>query len=91
MKKGMDYGGDSNKPGGRYEENAVRGQKLRTECAPDRSSFMGKSHDQIAGRKMGGGPRDVSHSLGGAGETMDYNNKPAGRGSSKGKDGRDYR
>lgn len=56
-------------------EKVGMGQNLRTEMAPDRSSYM---KGDLAMKKCGGGPRDVSHSLSGAGGAVDYLNKGKG-------------
>lgn len=55
------------------EESAHFGQKIRTETGPDRSAYKPKPEETLSGRKMGGGPKDVSHSLGGAGDVQTYN------------------
>ena len=55
------------------EESAHFGQKIRTESSPDRSSDKTGMSEAVMGRKMGGGPKDVSHSLGGAGDVQTYN------------------
>ena len=54
------------------EESAHFGQKIRTESSPDRG-YKGGDAESVLGRKMGGGPKDVSHSLGGAGDVQTYN------------------
>lgn len=61
----------------RKEEKAHFGQTLRHETGPDRSTYQVNEMESFMGRKMGGGPRDVSHSLTSAGETVDYNDVPA--------------
>ena len=63
------------------EESAHFGQKIRTESSPDRSSDKTGMDTAVTGRKMGGGPKDVSHSLGGAGDVQTYND--AGKKSRK--------
>lgn len=49
----------------RKEESAQMGQKIRTETSPDRSSHSLNANESLMGRKMAGGPTDLSHSLGG--------------------------
>lgn len=61
----------------RKEEKAHFGQTIRSETGPDRSSHKVNEMESFTGRKMGGGPRDTSHSLTSAGETVDYNDAPA--------------
>ena len=62
----------------RMEEEAVRGQTIRTESSPDKSSYPNDKREALMGRKMGGGPTDVSHSLTGAGQVETYNDdKPS--------------
>lgn len=61
----------------RKEESAHFGQKLRTESGVDRSSHMKNDAEAVSGRSFGGGPRNTSHSLSGAGEVVNYNNVPA--------------
>lgn len=57
-------------------EKAARGQTIITETNPDRSSYNKQdANEALMGRKMGGGPRDTSHSLTSAGDTVDYMNK----------------
>ena len=48
----------------RDHESAARGQKIRTESAPDRSS-KGEKGDKEAlhGRTMKGGPENLEHSM----------------------------
>ena len=41
-------------------EKAVRGQTIRTECAPDRSSYKMDKDACLMGKKMKGGPRDTT-------------------------------
>ena len=65
---------------GNYSDKAARGQTIRTECAPDRSSHPVNEREAIRGRKMAGGATDVSHSLSGAGMVVTNNDKPAGKG-----------
>jgi hypothetical protein len=65
----------------RKTESAVRGQTIITESSPDRSSHTVKD---TMGRKCGGGPMDVSHSLSGAGQVEDYNDKKSGKKASSG-------
>lgn len=55
-------------------EKARAGQTIITETAPDRSSFKQDNSKALLGNKMGGGPRDVSHSLKGD-KTVDYMDK----------------
>lgn len=55
-------------------EKARDGQKIVTETAPDRSSHKMDKDMALCGKKMGGGPRDVSHSLKGS-STVDYMSK----------------
>lgn len=62
----------------RKDEAAVRGQKIRTESGPDRSSHSLNMNESIMGRKMGGGPNDMSHSLGEGGGSSNHNNDPVG-------------
>lgn len=59
----------------RKEEAAHMGQKIRTETSPDRSSHKVNADEALCGRKMKGGPTDVSHSLTGAGEVKTYQSK----------------
>ena len=59
----------------RKEEKAHHGQTICTETGPDRSSYKVKADEALMGRKMKGGPTDVSHSLGGAGDVQTYNNE----------------
>jgi hypothetical protein len=60
----------------RKTEKAHFGQTIRSDSAPDnRSSHKVNSEEAMAGRKMKGGPTDISHSLGSAGEVQTYNNK----------------
>lgn len=47
----------------RKDESAANGQRLRTETAPDRSSHKFGGDESCCGRKMKGGPTDVSHSI----------------------------
>lgn len=47
----------------RKEESAHMGQKLRSETSPDRSSHSVNMDEAFNGRKMKGGPTDVSHSI----------------------------
>lgn len=61
-------------------EKAARGQTMRTETGPDRSSHPCNDREAIMGRKMPGGATDVSHSLSGAGMVVTNNDKPAGKG-----------
>ena len=53
------------------DEKAHFGQKIRTEYAPDRSSHKVNQDEAIMGRKMKGGPTDLSHSL----KAGSYNNE----------------
>lgn len=48
------------------KEKVARGQNLRTETAPDRSSYDDDNNEALMGRKMGGGPLDLSASLSGS-------------------------
>lgn len=73
----------------RIDEKAIRGQKLRTETSPDKSSHMVDQKEALVGRKCGGGPTDVSHSLSGAGMVETYNDK-SGVGGKKSKGGSGY-
>ena len=57
------------------EEKAHFGQTIRTEAAADRSSHSVNKDEALMGRKMGGGPTDVSHSLSGAGNVETYNDE----------------
>ena len=57
------------------EESAHFGQKIRTETSPDRSSHKIKADEALMGRKMGGGPTDLSHSL----NAGSYNDKKRGK------------
>lgn len=59
----------------RKTEKAARGQKIVTETSPDRSSHKMNKDEALCGKKMGGGPRDVGHSLSGAGSSVDYMEK----------------
>ena len=63
----------------REEEKAHFGQKIRTETSPDKSSdMMVNKSEALMGRKMKGGPLDISHSLGGEPEEVQtYNEKGA--------------
>lgn len=65
----------------RKDESAARGQKIRTESGPDRSSERRGVDESVMGRKMGGGPTDLSATLGGAGA---YNDKSSGGRKSSG-------
>jgi hypothetical protein len=58
----------------RKTEKAARGQTIRTEAAPTREKAFRNVSDgeALLGKKMGGGPRDTSHSLSSAGNTVDY-------------------
>lgn len=56
-------------------EKAARGQTIRTETAPDRSSYKQNANEALMGKKMGGGPRNTGHSLSSAGDTVDYMDK----------------
>lgn len=47
----------------RKTEKAARGQKIWTETAPDRSSHKMNNDECLNGKKMGGGPLDLSSSL----------------------------
>jgi hypothetical protein len=62
----------------RKNEKAARGQNLRTETSPDRSSYKQNNNEALMGKKCKGGPRDVGHSLSGAGSAVDYMNKGKG-------------
>jgi hypothetical protein len=59
----------------RKNEKAARGQNIRTETSPDKSSYKMDNTKALMGKKCGGGPRDTSHSLSGAGSTVDYMDK----------------
>lgn len=45
------------------EEKAHFGQKIRTETGPDRSSHKLNGDESLMGRKMKGGPTDLSRSM----------------------------
>jgi hypothetical protein len=47
----------------RKEESAHMGQKIRTETSPDKSSHKVDMNVALEGRKMKGGPTDLSASL----------------------------
>jgi hypothetical protein len=47
----------------RKEESAHKGQKIRTESNPDKSSHKVNMNEALSGREMKGGPTDLSHSL----------------------------
>lgn len=47
----------------RKEEKAHFGQKIRTDSGPDRSSHKVDANEALMGRKMKGGPTDLSRSL----------------------------
>jgi hypothetical protein len=47
----------------RKEESAHMGQKIRSETSPDRSSHKVNEQEAFCGRKMKGGPTDISHSI----------------------------
>lgn len=46
----------------RMEEKAHMGQKIRTETGVDKST-MAPSKDMLAGKKMGGGIDNLSHTM----------------------------
>lgn len=56
-------------------ESAHMGQKIVTESAPDRSSHKVNADEALMGRKCGGGPTDLSHSL----TAGAYNDKSSGK------------
>lgn len=58
----------------RKTEKAVRGQRIWSETSPDKSSYKQNNNEALMGKKCGGGPRDVGHSLSG-GSTVDYMEK----------------
>ncbi len=66
-----------------HKEKAARGQVIRTDTGVDHSSHKVDHNEALMGRKMGGGYKDVSHSLGNAGEVKTYNDVTGG--GSKGK------
>ena len=84
-------GGDDNDPGSvlpmdrmfrtnrvmREEEDAHFGQRIRSETSPDKSSDrLVDQHEALMGRTMGGGPLDISHSIGGEPEEVEtYNDR----------------
>lgn len=47
----------------RKEEDAARGQTLRTEFGRDRSDDDSANREAMMGKKMGGGTSDISHSI----------------------------
>lgn len=47
----------------RKEEKAHFGQSIRTESGPDRSSHKVDANEALMGRKMKGGPTDLSRSM----------------------------
>ena len=47
----------------RKEEKAHFGQKIRTDAAADRSSHKANADESLMGRKMKGGPTDLSRSM----------------------------
>lgn len=47
----------------RKEEKAHFGQSIRTESGPDRSSHKVNMDEALMGRKMKGGPTDLSRSM----------------------------
>ena len=57
----------------RKDEKAHMGQTIRTDGAPDKSSYKKNQDEAFVGKKMAGGPTDVSHSLSGAGNVETYN------------------
>lgn len=48
-------------------EKVGSGQTIRTDTGPDRSGHKVNMNEALCGRKMGGGPTDISHSLSGGG------------------------
>lgn len=53
---------------GRYKTSAARGQTIMTETSVSAEKAAGTNKSEaIKGRSMGGGARDVSHSITGAG------------------------
>lgn len=56
-------------------EKAARGQTIRTETSPNRSSHKVNEKEALMGRGNTGGPNSVAHSLSGAGEVVTYNDK----------------
>lgn len=59
---------------GRIEEKAHMGQKIRTDFPPDKSGYMIGGDEDRVGRPMKGGPRDLSHSIGGEPEQVETYN-----------------
>ena len=57
----------------RKTEKAARGQTIITETAGDRSSYKQDDNEALMGRKMAGGPLDLSSSLGGGSPEKDVN------------------
>lgn len=47
----------------RKEESVGRGQTIRTETGPDRSSHKLDPNEALNGRKMAGGPTDLSRTM----------------------------
>lgn len=60
----------------RNTEKAHRGQTIRTETGPDRSSHKMDSNEALMGRKTGGGPMDLSHSISGGDVADKYSETP---------------
>lgn len=47
----------------RMDSKMSRGGTIRTETAPDRSSYKPDGNEAFAGKKMAGGPTDLSRSI----------------------------
>jgi hypothetical protein len=52
--------------GKKMEEKAARGQSIRTETGPDRSSHKVNAREALMGREMTGGVTNLGHSISGA-------------------------
>lgn len=50
----------------RKNEDAMRGQTIRTEFGRDRSDDDSANREAMMGKKMGGGTDDLSHSIKGS-------------------------
>ncbi|MGH6791582.1 MAG: hypothetical protein ACRECF_02450 [Methyloceanibacter sp.] len=50
----------------KYDEKAKRGQTIRCESSPDKSSMKMSQKEAVVGPMLKGGAKDLSHSLKGA-------------------------
>lgn len=66
----------------RKEESAQMGQKIRTETGPDRSTYQVNETESLMGRKMNGGPTDLSRSISGSKSQVEKHPGATGRGKS---------